>query len=147
LAPGRSLTIAIAVLAHAPRPRTVAFEHQVHDGLACLQCHTRPVTLEAEPSVMQCSGCHAEHHKPGRACASCHTTDQTVAAHRRPVEAHQECDACHSAERIAPLVPTRSLCLTCHAGEDHYPAKQCTSCHFQASPEVFQAQLRHAGGG
>jgi hypothetical protein len=70
-----------------------------------------------------------------------------VAAHQPPAEAHQECDACHAPEQVARLVPTRTLCLTCHTDQDHYPQKQCTVCHFQASPEVFQAHLRKAPGG
>jgi hypothetical protein len=147
LASARPMVIAIAVLSHAPRPRSVPFEHRKHERLQCVECHVETVTLRPDSTVVQCAGCHIEHHEFDRDCASCHTTDQLVAAHQPPVEAHQDCDACHAPERVAQLVPTRTLCLTCHTDQDHYPQKQCTACHFQASPEVFQSHLRKAPGG
>jgi hypothetical protein len=146
LAPPQSVVIAIAVLAHAPRPRSVGFEHSKHAVLECTQCHTQPVSLRADTTVLECAGCHVEHHEFNRACASCHATDQIVAAHQPPVEGHQRCDACHDPDRVAQLIPTRTLCLTCHAEEDHYAPKECTTCHFQASPEVFRTHLRKVSG-
>ena len=146
LAPGRPMTIAIAIMAHPPRPRPVSFEHGKHERLGCTDCHTEAVSLRPDSIVVTCAGCHAEHHEFSRSCASCHVTDQLVPAHQPPVDAHQDCDGCHTPERVAGLVPTRTLCLTCHTGQDHYPRKQCTVCHLQASPEVFQSHLRRASG-
>jgi hypothetical protein len=138
------MELAIAVMAHPPRPRPVSFEHGKHLRLPCTQCHTEAVSLRPDSTVIRCAGCHVEHHEYNRACAGCHATDQIVPAHRPPVEAHQECDACHTPERVAGLIPTRNLCLTCHTGQDHYLPKQCTVCHLQASPEVFQSHLKRA---
>jgi hypothetical protein len=142
LTPGRPMSIAIAVMAHPPRPRTVSFEHRKHERLRCSTCHTTAVSLRPDSTVVTCAGCHVDHHESSRACAGCHVTDQIVPAHRPPVDAHQNCGACHTPGRVAELTPTRSLCLTCHTGQDHFSRKQCTACHFQASPEVFQAHLR-----
>ena len=147
LAPARPMLIAIAVLSHPPRERPVGFEHETHATLRCVECHRESVSLRPDSVVVQCASCHVEHHEPDRACTACHATSQIVAAHQLPVEAHQDCDACHAPSRVAQLVPTRSLCLTCHTAQDHYPEKQCTVCHFQASPEVFQAHLRKESGG
>jgi hypothetical protein len=143
----RPVLVEISVLSHAPRRREVSFEHSTHQNLRCLDCHTEAVTLRPDSGVVRCATCHIEHHEAGRACAACHTTDQIVTAHQRPVEAHQACDACHASERVAQLVPTRTLCLTCHTGQDHYPRKECTECHFQESPERFQAHLRKSTSG
>ena len=147
LTPVRPMLIAIAVLSHAPRPRSVPFEHGKHASVRCLACHGEEVSLRPDSSVMQCAGCHVEHHEFDRACATCHATDQILSAHQPPVEAHQECDACHAPERVAQLIPTRTLCLTCHTAQDHYSQTQCTTCHFQSSPERFRAHLRKAPGG
>ena len=144
LAPGRPMLIAIAVMTHPPRPRPVSFEHRKHERLRCTECHTEAVSLGPDSTVIQCVGCHVEHHEFSRSCAACHVTDQIVPAHQPPLEAHQDCDACHTPARVAGLVPTRNLCLTCHSGQDHYPRKQCTVCHLQASPEVFQSHLQRA---
>lgn len=146
LAPARSLQISIAVLSHPPRPRTVGFAHERHAGVQCVECHRQSVSLRPDSSVLQCVSCHDQHHEVDRSCAGCHTTGQIVPAHSPPVQAHQECDACHTPAAISSIVPTRTLCLTCHQAQDHYSPKQCTLCHFQASPEVFQAHLRKSPG-
>jgi hypothetical protein len=145
LAPARPMLIAISVLTHAARERSVGFEHQKHALLRCTECHREAVSLQPDSTVVQCVSCHVQHHEFNRACATCHVTEQIVPAHARPIEAHQACDACHAPARVAQLVPTRNFCLTCHQPQDHYPEKQCTACHFQVSPEVFQSRLRQAG--
>lgn len=139
--------IEIRVLSHPPRGREVAFNHGIHQELSCQACHTESVTLRPDSAVARCATCHVEHHEPERACVACHATGQIVAAHARPIEAHQNCDACHAPERVAQLVPTRPLCLTCHTGQDHYTRTQCTECHFQTSPERFRAHLRKGANG
>jgi hypothetical protein len=61
------------------------------------------------------------------------------------VEAHTGCDACHAPAIVARLVPTRGLCLTCHAAQrDHHPGAECTVCHLGATPEGFQGRLHKA---
>ncbi|MEO8200544.1 MAG: hypothetical protein ABI679_08505 [Gemmatimonadota bacterium] len=141
-----SATVSVTVGNHAARERTVPFRHEVHRNEKCVDCHTQAVTLAPDTVVRTCVSCHAQHHAPDRQCATCHRTEQIVTAHRRPVEAHKDCDLCHTPARVAELVPTRTLCLTCHADKDHYPPKQCTVCHFQSSPELYRAHLTRTGG-
>jgi hypothetical protein len=97
--------------------------------------------------VAQCATCHVEHHEPDRACRTCHATSQIVEAHQPPVVAHEDCDACHAPARVDQLLPTRQFCLTCHEQEDHYAPKQCTACHFQATPEGYRPHLTQKASG
>lgn len=127
------------------RERDVSFAHETHKSLRCQECHTQPVTLEPDSAVRACASCHEQHHEPGRDCATCHRTTQILAAHRPPAEAHTGCDACHTPSVIAGLVPSRTLCLTCHEGQNHYPSKECTICHFQNTPEAYRTHLTRAG--
>jgi hypothetical protein len=134
--------VAVAVPRHERRRRTVEFAHASHDTLACMRCHVTPVTLAAADSVVTCAGCHAQHHTQSRDCATCHRNSATTASHRRPVQAHSACDACHTPTTVARLTPTRSFCLACHAPEqDHYPTRECSVCHFQRSPAELQRKL------
>jgi hypothetical protein len=56
------------------------------------------------------------------------------------------CDACHATAAIAALTPTRSLCLACHGpAVDHNPKRECSSCHLQAPPDQYRAQLLKRG--
>jgi hypothetical protein len=142
----RPTQVAVEVRDHQRRRRTVQFPHARHDTLACLSCHVRPVTLEPPDSVQTCVGCHDDHHVEKRDCAGCHRTAAIAEAHKPPVQAHQACDACHTETTVARLVPTRSFCLACHQPEqDHYPAKECSACHFQRSPTDLKPQLRESG--
>jgi hypothetical protein len=136
----------VAVPRHLARPRNVAFEHSRHDKIECTECHTMPVSLAPADSVRTCAACHADHHAEGRDCASCHRTEAISAPHEHPVDPHQGCDACHTAAIVAPLVPARSFCLTCHSDQvDHYAPKECSVCHLQATPGEYRARL--TGGG
>jgi hypothetical protein len=137
--------VTVTVPRQAPRPRDVKFQHSEHETLRCQECHTRAVTLEPDSAVKECRSCHEDHHAANRDCATCHTTGQLTPAHQRPVQAHVRCDACHTPATVARLVPARSLCLTCHAGQDHYPAKECTVCHFQSTPETYRSHLNRVG--
>jgi hypothetical protein len=138
--------VAVAVPEHDRRRRTVQFPHAKHDTLACTACHVSPVTLAPADSVLTCAGCHEQHHDQSRDCAACHRTAAIREAHKRPVEAHQACDACHTEATVARLVPTRSFCLACHQpDQDHFPAKECSACHFQRSPGELKPQLRQTG--
>jgi hypothetical protein len=143
------VTIQVAVPDHQPRARRVGFEHASHSEVACVQCHTEPVSLEPKTEVATCAACHTEHHETvgtgSRACADCHRTSQIVEAHARPIDAHSRCSACHEPETVTTLTPTRSFCLACHSTDvDHYAPKQCTLCHFLESPEGYRAHLRKA---
>jgi hypothetical protein len=146
LAAPHAETISVAVEAHAARPRTVAFAHDAHAKLSCTTCHDTPVTLEPGAPVKACTGCHEDHHTARRDCAACHATAAIRAAHPDSANAHVACDACHRESTVARLVPDRGLCLTCHAAQrEHYPTRECTGCHFQASPNAYRAHLRKAG--
>jgi hypothetical protein len=138
--------VAVAVPRQDRRRRTVEFEHVKHDTLACTSCHVAPVTMTPADSVGTCAGCHTPHHAQTRECAACHRTAAITAPHRRPVQAHLACDACHTPATVARLVPTRSLCLACHQPQqDHYAPRECSACHFQRAPTELQRQLRQRG--
>jgi len=137
-----AVEVSVQVPKEEPLARSVGFRHETHAELDCVRCHTTAVTLTPADSARTCQACHADHHAPGRACATCHKTAAITEAHQPPAFRHVECDACHTPARIAGLVPTRSFCLTCHDEEqDHYAPKECTSCHFLRSPEEFRHQL------
>ncbi len=136
--------VAVEVKDHAPRTREVPFRHAVHDSLACSTCHTTPVSLAPAAPVASCTDCHADHHTGNRACATCHSGREVRQAHKDDRKAtHQQCDACHDAATVKTLVPDRSFCATCHQKQatDHFPAKECTTCHFLASPTQYRSHL------
>jgi hypothetical protein len=134
--------VAVAVPRHDRRRRTVQFPHEAHDTLACTSCHVTPVTMAPADSVRTCVGCHAKHHAESRDCAACHRTAAITAPHQAPVQPHVACDRCHTPATVARLVPTRSFCLACHQPQqDHYPPKECSTCHFQRTPEELQRKL------
>jgi len=138
-------TVTVTVRDHPARSRAVGFTHAVHDDIQCAQCHTAPVSLDPVAAVVTCTSCHEDHHQARRDCAGCHSVD-VRAAHADSLNAHLGCDACHREAKIAALVPDRGLCLTCHAPQrDHYPDRECTPCHMQATPEGYRAHLRKAG--
>ncbi|MEP7325395.1 MAG: hypothetical protein ABI836_05540 [Gemmatimonadota bacterium] len=137
--------VVVRVPGQAAREREVGFRHETHASLRCVECHTQPVNLEPDSVVTACTSCHEQHHEADRDCAACHRTTQLIVAHQRPVDAHVRCDACHTPRIVARLVPTRSLCLTCHGDQDHYAPRECTVCHLQSTPEAYRAHLSGAG--
>jgi hypothetical protein len=138
--------VRIAAAGKPPRERSVAFRHETHKESACINCHTARVSLTPADSVASCTGCHTEHHKEGRDCASCHRTTLASDPHAPPANAHAACDACHATAAIAPLEPTRTLCLACHLETvDHYRDRECTVCHLQAHPSEYRARLLKSG--
>jgi hypothetical protein len=142
LEPARPLTVQVAVPNHAPRPRPVVFEHAPHKRLACVQCHTAPVSLEPGSRAKACVACHDQHHTGSASCAACHRTAQIIETHRGPRDTHAGCGECHDQSTVGELVPTRSFCLTCHSSSvDHYTPTECSQCHFLASPEAYRAHL------
>jgi hypothetical protein len=146
LAPAHAETIAVAVTNQPARPRSVGFSHAVHSQLRCTTCHTTPVSLDPAAPVKACTACHEDHHSARRDCAGCHSGADIRTAHADSANAHVTCDACHRAATIARLVPDRGFCLTCHAARrEHYATRECTTCHFQASPDAYRAHLRREG--
>jgi hypothetical protein len=145
-----SVTVRVTVAGAEPRLHAARFEHERHRALKCVACHTTPATLEPQPAVASCAACHDDHHARGKPCAYCHNDGGSAAvhaAHAPPAEAHSGCDACHAAAIVARLVPDRGLCLTCHAAQqEHHRDRECTLCHFGASPEAFQSHLREDAG-
>ncbi len=139
-------TVTITVPDRAPRARPVTFTHRgPHEKLACRDCHKTEVTNLPAADVVTCQACHDRHHGNPTTCSTCHTATDLQAVHARPIEAHRACDECHTARIVAELVPTRNLCVTCHRTKaDHYPAKQCTVCHFLSDPESYRVHLRKA---
>jgi hypothetical protein len=138
-------TLTVHVRDEQPRSRDVDFRHRSHGSVACVTCHASPVTLAADSATRTCAGCHDDHHTATADCASCHTGADWGPSHRRPADAHRNCDACHREATVTRLVPTRPLCATCHAfAEPHYPAKECTVCHFLVAPAAYQPHLRRA---
>lgn len=138
--------MAVEVPRHEPRRRTVGFDHETHHEFACVDCHATPVSLAPADSVRTCEACHADHHAVGRACADCHRSSATWAAHKPPVLAHQACASCHTEATVAGLTPTRSFCLACHQpAVDHYPDRQCSACHFQRTPAELAPAMRRSG--
>lgn len=134
--------VQIAAAGDPPLDRAIPFRHERHAALQCRACHGQPVTMEPTDSALTCRGCHAEHHESGRTCATCHRTERITQAHAPPVQAHVACDRCHTTAAIAPLTPTRSFCLVCHAPSvDHHPARECVACHLQASPAEYRPLL------
>ncbi len=144
-----SVTAVVAVAGHAPRARPIAFRHDRHQTLRCVACHTTPATLDPEPAAATCRACHENHHAAGRNCAFCHAgagADPRT-AHAVLADIHVGCDNCHSEEVVALLTPDRSFCRTCHADkQEHYADRECTICHFLASPDEFRAHLKKDGG-
>jgi hypothetical protein len=141
-----AVPVSIAAAGKPARERTVAFQHEKHGDLKCTACHGTPVSMAPVDSAVTCQGCHDKHHDPKRQCASCHRTASITQVHSGPARIHSGCDACHATAAIAALTPTRTLCLACHPpAVDHYPTKQCSTCHLQASPEAYRSRLLKQG--
>ncbi len=144
-AAGRPVAVAIAVRGHAPRERSVPFDHQRHAAQRCVSCHTTEVTLAATATA--CRECHEPHHAAGRNCSSCHGATEPKVAHASLADFHVACDNCHAENVVAQLVPNRTFCQTCHADKaSHYVGRECTTCHFLASPDEFRVHLRKVEG-
>jgi hypothetical protein len=134
-------TVHVTVKDEPPRAREVPFEHEAHASVQCQKCHTEPVSLEPAAPVTACTACHEDHHAEERSCAACHRTATIAEAHGIEA-AHEACAGCHDQSTVARLTPNRAFCLTCHDPEtDHYPARQCSECHLQASPEAYRPRL------
>lgn len=137
-----AVQVTVTVPKHAPLPREVAFQHSAHTDVACTECHTTPVSMAPAPPVKACVACHEQHHTEAKNCAACHAGGDVAAPHTPPALAHENCDACHTPARVALLTPSRPFCLTCHQPQaDHYPARECTPCHLDATPAEWRSRL------
>lgn len=144
LAAALTMSMSVTTPSNPPRERPVVFLHPTHAGVRCADCHTTPVSLAPAASVSRCTDCHVDHHAAGRQCKDCHATPEVRSAHEADVAAsHRRCDACHTASTVAGLTPDRTFCLTCHVPEqeDHYPARECTTCHLLATPAEYRPHL------
>lgn len=123
--------------------RTAEFAHPNHAELACVECHTTPVTLEPIEDVATCASCHEQHHAADVTCAGCHTADARVEqAHAPPSPAHEACAACHTPSTISAMAPDREFCLACHEDQvEHEPDGACTTCHLLESPADYRPRL------
>ena len=107
--------------------RELPFPHQRHANVACIRCHTNPVTRA--PDGAQCADCHAQHHTAAADCTACHGAANALALHK--VTDHPNCASasCHGA-RAANLPDSRAMCLVCHTAQvRHVPGRQCDQCH------------------
>jgi hypothetical protein len=132
--------IRVAVERAPARTRGVTFQHDAHGDVRCRECHVTPVTLATTTETKSCVACHDEHHDENGNCAACHMPPRDQKAHTR--ESHVQCSACHQAETISRLTPTRPFCLSCHEpAVDHYRDRECSVCHMLAPPEAIRPQL------
>jgi hypothetical protein len=120
----------------------------MHQGVACVQCHTKPVFTNVGK---QCAECHADIHKGqlGANCEQCHSVRgwnvqiQQIRQHnnRFPLlgaHAVVDCDACHKNAAVSNFKGLSTDCYSCHA-KDYQTATPshvslgfpttCTQCH------------------
>jgi hypothetical protein len=120
----------------------------MHTGVACTQCHTKPVFSNVG---QKCADCHADIHKRqfGAACEQCHTVKgwqvsiQQIKQHqnRFPLmgaHAALDCTACHTSAAVGQFQGLSTQCYSCHA-KDFQTAQPghvasgfpttCENCH------------------
>ncbi len=121
----------------------------LHQGVACTQCHAKPVFSNTGTN---CADCHADIHRRqmGANCAQCHTVKgwnivlQRVREHenRFPLiggHAGLDCADCHKSEAVGQFQGLSTQCYSCHQSTfqqtnapNHVTAgfsKQCELCH------------------
>jgi len=120
----------------------------LHQGVACTQCHTKPVFTNVGHL---CAECHADIHrgKLGANCEQCHSVRgwtvqaQQIKQHnnRFPLlgaHAAVDCDACHINGALSNYTTMSTDCYSCHASDfqkaqpNHAQLKfptTCTQCH------------------
>jgi hypothetical protein len=111
----------------AAQTRSIAFDHSRHGSVACVQCHTNPVSRAPEDGV--CASCHTSHHQATSTCTTCHAGANALAKHT--AAAHTSCSSasCHG-EKASGLPASREFCLVCHSAQvRHQPGKVCETCH------------------
>lgn len=114
-----------------PRSRDLPFDHTLHEGLECQECHTGPVLMAVETT---CAQCHEEHHRPAAECARCHVPAEPGV---HGLEVHLTCSSagCHADAAGERPTLSRTLCVACHADQrDHEPGLECQTCHMIPDP-------------
>ncbi len=108
--------------------RSLPFDHDRHNTVACSQCHA--ATPNQSAASVSCADCHTDHHKPASDCMACHAQPKENA---HTLNAHLTCSGagCHGPPTAFNPVPrTRSFCLVCHQDlVDHRPGEDCAACH------------------
>lgn len=115
------------------KSRELAFDHRQHNGVACAQCHTDPMSRNA--AQVQCKACHTDHHKATQNCMACHP--RATGVHTRNVHVGCAGSSCHKQlpAAIANVPHTRQFCLTCHQNMvAHQPRGNCADCHKLPAP-------------
>ncbi len=126
--------------------RTLPFQHRVHEGLACTNCHTGGTALSA--ADVDCSKCHTAHHQPQRNCMACHPQPKPQ-AHNTQVHLGCAGSGCHQAAppSVASVPRTRTFCLVCHQGMvNHNPGENCEACHVLPRPRATAARPEPGAG-
>jgi Seven Residue Repeat len=137
----------------------------MHQSVACIQCHVRPVFANVG---QRCQDCHADIHKRqlGANCEQCHTVRgwqvsvQQVQQHnnRFPLtgaHAAVDCDSCHKGAANSKFQTMSTACYSCHAADyqgttnpNHVTAKfstTCDSCH--GTDNWLNAKFDHSSVG
>ncbi len=140
----RTMDITVGSLNHPVR--TLPFQHRVHEGLACTNCHTGGSALSAVD--VNCSKCHESHHQPNRNCMACHEQPKAK-AHNTKVHLGCAGAGCHQAapRSVASVPRTRNFCLVCHqAMVNHNPGENCEACHVLPRPRAAAARPSGTAG-
>lgn len=139
--------------------------HGMHENVACVQCHTKPVFSNVGT---KCADCHADIHRRqfGAACEQCHTVAgwnvsmQSIRNHdnRFPLmgaHATLDCEACHKSAAVGQFVGLSTQCYSCHAqtyqlatNPNHVASKfsiTCEQCH--AMDNWLNARFDHSAIG
>ncbi len=137
----------------------------MHQNVACMQCHTKPVFTNVGS---KCADCHADIHRRqmGAACETCHTVKgwdvslQAVQNHqnRFPLmgaHAALDCQACHKGAAVGQYMGLSTQCYSCHARDYQQTANPnhvlgkfpttCEQCH--GMDNWFNAKFDHAAVG
>jgi hypothetical protein len=113
--------------------RHVPLDHQRHASVACVRCHSNPISRA--PDGADCASCHANHHQATSTCTTCHGTANALGKHRAADHPNCASASCHGA-RAAGLPNSREACLTCHRAQtQHVPGRACEQCHRVMAPE------------
>ena len=137
----------------------------MHEGVACTQCHTKPVFSN---TGTRCADCHADIHKRqfGASCQQCHTVKgwqvsiQQIKQHQNRfplVGAHAavDCDSCHKGAATGQFQGLSTQCYSCHAKDyqqatspNHITGQFSTSCELcHGMDNWLNARFDHAATG
>jgi hypothetical protein len=133
----------------------VRFDHDLtdfpllgkHDGLTCVQCHTSPAFLDADPV---CGSCHQKQDihngRFGADCSTCHNpvewmrwtfnhdtqTDYPLTGKHKQAD----CESCHRTP-VTGQIDISTRCITCHVADDKHRGSFGTACERCHTTEDF----------